>query len=82
MPLDLSGDETAALAPRDRPHHRWRQVPAVAVYPDVERDPRQAATAAARARAVGAAEGLCAATSGLPTQMRTELGPPMTLGRG
>ena len=82
MQLDLSDNETAALL-RELDHiidgDRFPLLPRIRILSAIRDKLRPAA---ARARAVGAAEGLCAATSGSATQMRTELGPPMTLGAG
>ena len=82
MPVDLSDDETAALL-RELDHiidgDRFPLSLRIRILSAIRDKLRPAA---ARARAVGAAEGLCAATSGSPTPMRTEPGPPMTLGGG
>ena len=79
MQLDLSDDETAALL-RELDHiidgDRFPLSPRIRMLSAI----RDKLRPPPPARAVGAAEGLCAATSGSPTQMRTELRPPMTLG--
>jgi len=67
-------------------HDRRRSVPALAAHSDFEGNPRQAATGA-RTRAVAAAEELPAAArysgqkaTGGPLALKSEQGPPATLG--